>query len=457
MKNNAFGKLKTIFSHKIIESIPAELQEQFGVIQLNNSIRRIRVLTVIALAAKLINVVFKYLTNEHLQGEGLFNLFDYSELAIIALFNLAILFFRNSKKQILWIVCYLLIAGFYILWEFTINSAGTIEQIPFMFFVTIFLFSFLPDFKPKIFITFAILYFITTIYILIQKNQNINEYFGIQSHILNIFLIIIVTKIILYNSNVRTFVNTHKINQLNENLLTANKEIEIQKGELSEYNENLEKMVQEKTEKIVEFKNAILETISELVEQRDNATGGHISRTSRYLKIFIDSLLASGLYGDQTASWEINIKEIVSSAQLHDVGKIAIADSILQKPGKLTNEEFETMKKHTVFGGEIIRKIQIKTSEREFLDFANTFAVYHHEKWDGTGYPYGIAGEEIPLPARLMAIIDVYDALTSERPYKKPFTHEEAVNIIKEGRSSHFDPALTDLFSAISDRFKSNA
>ena len=454
MKKQAFDKLKSVFCRKIIETIPPDLQEEFGVIQLNNSIKRIRILTVIALAAKMINVVFKYLTNEHLQEGGLFNLFDFSELAIIVLFNLAIIFFRKSRKQILWIICYLLIAGFYILWEFTINSAGTVEQIPFMFFVTIFLFSFLPDFKPKIFISFAILYFIATVYILMQKNQNINEYFGVQSHILNIFLIIIVTKIILYNSNVRTYVNTHKINQLNENLLTANKEIQFQKEELKKYNDNLEKMVQEKTEKIVDLKNAILETMSELVEQRDDTTGGHISRTSCYLNIFIDSLLASGLYGNQTASWGKNTKELVSSAQLHDVGKIAIADSILQKPGKLTNEEFETMKMHTVFGGKIISKIQTKTNEREFLDYANTFAVYHHEKWDGTGYPYGIAGEKIPLPARIMAIIDVYDALTSERPYKKPFSHEDAVNIIKEGRGSHFDPALTDLFLSVSDRFK---
>jgi len=449
-----YKKLKSLFSKKIIEPIPPELQEEFGVIQLNNSILRIRILTIIALTAKLLNVIFKYFTNENLQERGFLDLFDYSELAIIALFNLAIIFFRNSKKQILWIVCYLLIAGFYILWEFTINSAGTIEQIPFMFFVTIFLFSFLPDFKPKIFITFAILYFLATVFILMRKNLNFNDYYGVQSHILNIFMIIIVTKIILYNNKVRTFVNTHQIKQLNENLLSANKEIKIQKEELREYNNNLEEIVREKTEKIVELKNAVLETIAELVEQRDNMTGGHISRTSRYLNIFVDALLASRLYADQTASWKSKKNEIVLSAQLHDVGKIAIEDTILQKPGKLTEEEFNKMKKHTIFGGEIISKIQTKTSEREFLDYANIFAVYHHEKWDGSGYPYGIAGNEIPLPARLMAIIDVYDALTSERPYKKAFTHNEAVNIINDGRGTHFDPVLTDLFLSVSEQFK---
>ncbi|MCL2176116.1 MAG: HD domain-containing protein [Treponema sp.] len=409
---------------KIIEPIPPELQEEFGNIQLENSIQRIRILTIIALAAKLINVLFKFFTNEHLQDKSILNLFDYSELAVIALFYLATFFFRNSKKSFLWIICYLVIAGFFILYEFTINSTGTIEQIPFIFFVTIFLFSFLPDFKPKIFISFAILYFLITAYILMIKNQNINEYFGVQSHILNIFVIIIVTKILLYNSKVRAFIYTHQINKLNIELSNAN----------------------------VELKNAIMETIAELVECRDGTTGEHISRTSKYLKILLDAFLEKKLYSGQTDSWENNTEQMVLSAQLHDVGKIAIDDSILRKPGKLTDEEFAMMKKHTIFGGDIIKKIQNKTGEQEFLDFANIFAVYHHEKWNGSGYPHGLAGEDIPLPARLMAVIDVYDALISERPYKKAFTHEEAINIIKEGRGSHFDPVVTDLFISVSDK-----
>jgi len=434
--------------NKIIVPIPPELQDEFGEIQLNNSIRRIRVLTAIAIAAKLINVVFKYLANEHLQGQGLFSLLDFSELAIIAVFNMAVIFFRNSRKGVLWIICYLLIASFYILWEFTINSAGTVDQIPFMFFVTIFLFSFLPDFKPKIFISFAILYFIATVFILIMKNQSINEFFGVQSHIINIFAIIIVTKILLYNNKVTTFINTHEIKKLNESLVSANREIVIRKNELQNYNDNLEEMVRKKTETIVELKNAVMETIAELVERRDDSTGGHISRTSRYLQIITNALLESGLYGEETSSWHVD--QMVLSAQLHDVGKIAIDDSILRKPGKLTDEEFDVMKKHTIFGGEIIKTIQEKTGETEFLDYAYIFAVYHHEKWNGSGYPYGMSGTAIPLPARLMAVIDVYDALISERPYKKAFTHEEAIGIIKDGKGTHFDPDLTDLFVNVS-------
>jgi putative two-component system response regulator len=167
-----------------------------------------------------------------------------------------------------------------------------------------------------------------------------------------------------------------------------------------------------------------------------------------YLKIIIDTIIERGLYSIQTSSW--NTEQMILSSQLHDVGKIAIDDSILRKPGKLTEDEFEIMKKHTILGGEIIKDIQKKTGEREFLDYAYIFAVYHHEKWDGSGYPYGISGDKIPLPARIMAIIDVYDALISERPYKKPFSHEEAIKIIKDGKGSHFDPALIELFLSVS-------
>jgi putative two-component system response regulator len=128
------------------------------------------------------------------------------------------------------------------------------------------------------------------------------------------------------------------------------------------------------------------------------------------------------------------------------VGKIAISDLILQKPGRLTPEEFEEMKKHAAFGVQIIEKIEASTSACDFLKYAKIFAGTHHEKWDGTGYPNGLKGEEIPLPGRIMALTDVYDALTSDRPYKEAFTHEDAVKIILEGRGSHFDPALTDAF-----------
>jgi putative two-component system response regulator len=144
---------------------------------------------------------------------------------------------------------------------------------------------------------------------------------------------------------------------------------------------------------------------------------------------------------------------VLQSAQLHDVGKIAVKDSILQKPGKLTSDEFEEIKKHTIFGEDVISKIKKKTSEQAFLEHAGIFAGTHHEKWDGSGYPRGLKGLEIPLQGRLMAIADVYDALVSDRPYKKAFTHEEATNIISQGKGTHFEPELVDVFLKLSNEF----
>jgi HD-GYP domain-containing protein (c-di-GMP phosphodiesterase class II) len=202
-------------------------------------------------------------------------------------------------------------------------------------------------------------------------------------------------------------------------------------------------------QRINQFQNVVIGTMTELVEYRDGATGGHVERTSRYLKVMLDELRGRRLFKEQTASW--NTDRMIQSAQLHNVGKIAVNDSILRKPGKLTENEFEEMKKHTLLGGKIIENIQEKTNENEFLNYAKLFAIYHHEKWDGTGYPHGLKDEDIPLPARLMAIIDVYDALISERPYKKAFSHEEAIRIIQEGRGTTFDPVLTDLFLSVAD------
>jgi putative two-component system response regulator len=128
------------------------------------------------------------------------------------------------------------------------------------------------------------------------------------------------------------------------------------------------------------------------------------------------------------------------------VGKIAISDQILRKPGKLDSEEFEEMKKHAAFGVQIIERIEESTSASDFLKYAKIFAGTHHEKWDGSGYPGGLAGENIPLQGRIMALADVYDALVSERPYKKAFSHTEAVKIIYDGKGTQFDPALTDVF-----------
>ena len=227
--------------------------------------------------------------------------------------------------------------------------------------------------------------------------------------------------------------------------------VESQKSKLKNYNDNLQEMVKEKTKSVFELQNAVLKTVADLVECRDDITGGHIERTQKYLKILVDALVAKNLYKEEISSWDIDF--LLQSSQLHDVGKIAIKDSILQKPGKLSKEEFDIMKTHAAFGVKVIEKIEKSTTENAYLEHAKIFAATHHEKWDGTGYPQGLIGIAIPLQGRLMAIADVYDALISERSYKKAFTHKEAVNIISEGKGTHFDPVLVDLFLSIAYEF----
>jgi len=227
--------------------------------------------------------------------------------------------------------------------------------------------------------------------------------------------------------------------------------VETQTKQLQDYNNNLEEMVKAKTKTVFELQNAILETVAELVECRDDITGGHIERTQSFLKSMVNELTKEHMFQDIISTWELDF--LVQSAQLHDVGKIAIKDSILRKPGRLTDEEFDEMKKHTSFGVAVIEKIEKSTTEQTFLTHAKIFAGTHHERWDGLGYPKGLSGDNIPLQGRIMAIADVYDALISERPYKRAFTHEEAIKIICEGAGTQFDPTLVEVFLRISDEF----
>ena len=227
--------------------------------------------------------------------------------------------------------------------------------------------------------------------------------------------------------------------------------VESQKRELQHINDNLQKIVEEKTAAVLELQDALLRTMSNLVEYRDDVTGGHVERTEHFLKIFMDEVLAQKVYHEVLDTWDI--KFFLQSAQLHDVGKIAIRDNILMKPGPLTKEEFEEMKKHTTFGEKVIEKIQQESRESIFLTHAKIMAGTHHEKWDGSGYPRGLAGANIPLQGRLMALVDVYDALVSERPYKKAFPAEQAIQIIKEGSGKQFDPVLVNVFTTAALRF----
>lgn len=229
-------------------------------------------------------------------------------------------------------------------------------------------------------------------------------------------------------------------------------ELVVQKKELQNYNDNLEQMVKEKTEIISELQHSIIHTLSDLIECRDGLTGGHVARTQKYLKILIDGLTQSNCYEDELQGIDADL--LIESAQLHDIGKIGIPDMILNKPGKLTEEEFEVIKGHTTIGEKAINGAMQMTRSKEFLECAAIVAISHHEKWDGSGYPYGLKGKEIPLVGRLMAIADVYDALVSERPYKKALPHETAVSIIANETEKHFDPRLIDIFMRQSELFR---
>jgi putative two-component system response regulator len=224
-----------------------------------------------------------------------------------------------------------------------------------------------------------------------------------------------------------------------------------QKRELERYNTSLKAMVTQKTQQVAALQNAVLSSMAEMLEVRDSTTGKHVIRTQKYLELLVHQLVEDHLYEDEIAGWDLYF--LFPSAQLHDVGKIAISDAILNKPGKLTAEEFDEMKKHTTAGVDALEKIEQKTEEHAFLSYARIIAGTHHEKWDGSGYPRGLMGNRIPLQGRLMAIADVYDALISPRPYKPPLSFGEAERLIGQGRGNCFEPALVDTFHKVAGRF----
>lgn len=209
------------------------------------------------------------------------------------------------------------------------------------------------------------------------------------------------------------------------------------------YNDQLEEQVREKTARLVEVQNDIIVSMASIVENRDNNTGGHIRRTSDVVKVFVDYLRKTN---HSFALTQEVAERIIKAAPLHDFGKIAIPDSVLNKPGKFTPEEYETMKKHAQKGAGIVARILQNSDDLQFQNIAVNVAHYHHEKWNGTGYPCGLAEKEIPLEARIMALADVFDALVSKRVYKDQFSYDKAFSIIAESSGSQFDPRLCDRF-----------
>jgi putative two-component system response regulator len=217
-------------------------------------------------------------------------------------------------------------------------------------------------------------------------------------------------------------------------------------------NDVLEQQVMARTRQLAALQDAIIIAMASLAETRDNDTGHHIRRTQHYVRELALCLKNEDKYHNELA--DESIETLYKTAPLHDIGKVGVPDRILLKPGRLTPEEFEEMKRHTAHGRDaIIAAEKTMQAPESFLETARDIAYSHHEKWDGSGYPEGLAGENIPLPARLMAIADVYDALITKRVYKDAMSHEEAVKIIESGAGSHFDPEVVAAFSLVKDKF----
>ena len=224
---------------------------------------------------------------------------------------------------------------------------------------------------------------------------------------------------------------------------------------LANYNNQLSEEVAEKTNDIVQMHNKLILGMATMVESRDNSTGGHIRRTSDVVKLLIDEIKKDAgdkknmllLFGIDGLTEEF-CKNVIQAAPMHDLGKIAVDDAVLRKPGKFTDEEYTKMKAHAAEGARIVDSILEGTGNESFHKVAVNVAHYHHERWDGSGYPEGLKGDDIPIEARIMAIADVYDALVSKRVYKERMSFEDANKIIMDGMGKHFDKTLEPYYVA---------
>jgi putative two-component system response regulator len=214
--------------------------------------------------------------------------------------------------------------------------------------------------------------------------------------------------------------------------------------ELEKHNQNLQELVQNKVKEISNLQLSMIFAMARLSESRDNETGRHLDRVRTLCRVLAAELRESSHYRDRVSADYMD--NIYNASPLHDIGKVGIPDSILLKPGKLTPEEFEIMKKHTIIGAETLGDVRAQYPKNAFLNMGIAIARSHHEKWDGNGYPDGLVGEDIPLSARIMAVADVYDALRSPRHYKPPMGHEKVCELIAKDSGTHFDPGVVDIF-----------
>lgn len=243
-----------------------------------------------------------------------------------------------------------------------------------------------------------------------------------------------------------------KYSQLSKTFEEQNQMLKETEEKLHKYNNQLEELVEKKVKEASDSQIATIYALVKLSESRDDDTGDHIERTSRLCAHMAKLLKAESkyaLYIDDSY-----IENIYKASPLHDIGKVGIPDSILLKPGKLTNKEFKIMKTHVMIGYNTLKDVYNNYKQNKFLKMGIAITKYHHEKWDGSGYPDGTKGEEIPLSGRIMAIVDVYDALRSKRVYKDALSHEKSCEIIAGGSGTHFDPLLVEVFLKNHENFK---
>jgi len=234
-------------------------------------------------------------------------------------------------------------------------------------------------------------------------------------------------------------------------------DLKIARDFLKDQNKHLEEEVKKRTKEVAAVQDVTIHAMASLAETRDNETGNHIRRTQLYVKLLADKLRHLPRFKSELDNDKV-IDLLFKSAPLHDIGKVGIPDRILLKPGRFEPEEFEIMKRHPTLGRDAIAQAEASLDlALPFLSVAKEIAYGHQEKWDGSGYPEGLSGDDIPVSARIMAVADVYDALISRRVYKEGMPHEKAVGIILEGKGSHFDPDMVDAFMELADEFKAVA
>jgi putative two-component system response regulator len=224
------------------------------------------------------------------------------------------------------------------------------------------------------------------------------------------------------------------------------------KKALKQQNELLEVKVKERTQELSLTQNVIIEALASLAETRDQETGDHVMRTRFYVQLLAVQLASHPRFRDYLVL--LDPDDLGIAATLHDIGKVGVPDHILLKPGRLTSEEFEEIKKHTIYGHNILNRLTKRLPKNTFLRLADEIAWTHHEKWNGSGYPRGLSGDDIPIPGRLMAIADVYDAIISPRVYKGPMSNEEAMAFILSQAGTHFDPDVAVAFVELRETFQ---